>query len=708
MLKLSTNQQFILVSFFLLTLVIILNLSIPTHYKLILVLLGVILCYYQPKFIVPFLTSIMLVFLSNKKLCKSPKSQTIERFVDGDIKDEFLKKMEGITDSNYLSKISTDDITNLKSKKIDITDVDKNTLLKTRFLKDIFQVYFFDYPTNYAIALDFNMKYKNLSTLQDQFNFVDISFETGVGDDPYRNNSVADLQDRPLLKLGLFVYQTKFLNIQNYFTRILTQLGLLSLVNGNFQLDNPELTSNDLLEQTRKKCYEISILLFFLTYKEEDSGKNNFNFNEPINLMDLSLYDILPQLVKDQNKKAEDSYFLKLPTLLDEINVTLNKFTLDTIKLKFFPSNEIIKKYIEGNVELNISNLDENTNLDTLTQNIENLMEEIEEHFNEIKIIDIKNYRFANLTQRRAAEFKIKNNYFLLLLASGYFDELIELLVKTNKEGGTEELTDIYKNLLDLYQQKKNKFSLQIQNEITIGEEGKFTNIQDKYLDNFFFYLGLKSNESKTFPRILNYVEPQLPPSPEMSASPVKPNEIVDYQQNLYELELDKLIDPAKVKEKQEEALNKYYQFLDKENFEKVQGLGKLAEERNKELKIKELSLHSVIDNFGGEVFSMIDELLFVFKNFYQDKDLSGFTGKIKEGFNPFLSPNPTDKTKLDKYITLVKSILNILLQENRILYTGFIFIVLAMLLYFIDSSSSTTPDTNSAGIKSIFDLLKL
>ena len=51
------------------------------------------------------------------------------------------------------------------------------------------------------------------------------------------------------------------------------------------------------------------------------------------------------------------------------------------------------------------------------------MINEIEEHFNQIEILDIQNYRFTNLTERRKAEFKIKNNYFLLLLISGYFDE---------------------------------------------------------------------------------------------------------------------------------------------------------------------------------------------------------------------------------------------------------------------------------------------
>ena len=67
---LNQKQQFILVSFFLLTLVIILNLKIPMKYKISLILLGVVICFYQPKFLIPFITSIVVVYLSNTQISK--------------------------------------------------------------------------------------------------------------------------------------------------------------------------------------------------------------------------------------------------------------------------------------------------------------------------------------------------------------------------------------------------------------------------------------------------------------------------------------------------------------------------------------------------------------------------------------------------------------------------------------------------------------
>ena len=175
MLKLSDKQQFALVSFFLLTLVIILNLKIPSQYKLSLILVGVIICYYQPKFIIPFLTSMVLVYVSNKKISKFSKKKknknlqkTIETFSESDTA-QFLTKMSTVTDSNYLEKITKDDIQKLKDGDISLEGVQKNTLMRTKFLKKIFEVYFFEFPTDFPLALDLNLRYKSITNLQREY-----------------------------------------------------------------------------------------------------------------------------------------------------------------------------------------------------------------------------------------------------------------------------------------------------------------------------------------------------------------------------------------------------------------------------------------------------------------------------------------------------------------------------------------------------------
>ncbi len=718
MLKLSSNHQFLLVSFFLLTLVIILNLKIPSQYKLTLIMVGIIICYYQPKFILPFITSIILVFISNKKINnwsyqlnknknKKNTTETIETFDASDTK-LFLDKMKTITDSNYLSNITTSDIKKLKSGDISLKGVIQKELMKTKFLSNIFDVYFFEYPSDFPLALDLNVTYQSINNLQDAFDFKDITFSKSFKDDKFRDKVVPDLKDKPLHKLGLFVYQTKFLNLKNYFIKNLSNLGLLSLVNGNFTLDNPNLLQKFKLKMVQKKSYEISLLLFFLKYREKD---NKFNFNEVLEMEDVSLYDVIPTLVEHQKKAKDDadlaknSYFLMLPKLLNQINVDLNKYDKSQPKYTLFPNPSIMTKYIIGNKDLGIETLNEDINERSLENNLDLLFQEIENYLENIKILDFKIYRFATGEQRKNTVMSIKSNYFLFLLMQGFMDNLIKKITETRIIDGKTAIAPIYKNLISIYKMKKQQFELQLQNEITIGEEYKFTNLQDKFYDNFFFYLGLFNNETDKFKRILIFPKPSLAPEPSTSDSPTPKNTISDYQQSLYELELDNYIDQEKRKENQEEALNKYYDFLDKEKYEKVENLGKLAEQRNKELKIKELSMNQIIDNFGSEVFNIIDDLTVVFKKFYQDEDLSSFQPGQQENF-PSPSPNPSNRTKLDKYISLLKTILDILLQENRILYSGFVLVVLAIFLYFIDSSSPAT--SNNTPIRSFFDLLKL
>lgn len=722
MLKLSNRHQFVIVSFFLFSLVIILNLKIPSQYKLSLILVGVIICYYQPKFIIPFLTSIVLVYISNKKISKfshrkknynSPK--TIESFSETDTA-QFLTKMSTVTDSNYLEKITKDDIQKLKDGDISLDGIQKNTLLRTKFLKNIFEVYFFEFPIDFPLALDLNLRYRSITNLQRQLNFKDITYQSSVGNDSFRNKTIKMLEDKTLHKLGLFIYQTKFLNLKNYFITSLNHLGLLGMVNGNFELDDPAQTGKPVLKLIQKKAYEISILLFFLKYRET---QQEFNFDTQLELEDMSLYSVIPTLVKhklqvvDKPELKQESYFLMLADLLPQINVVLNNFTSDTSKFKLFPEKDVISKYITGKDEFNIVGLTESSSQNLIENNLDLLFGDMEKHLEKIKIVDFKIYRFSTEEQRRQTEMTVKSNYFLLFIMSGYLDDLIKVITESKLVGNNKVDTEVFQNLISLYQKKRQKFQLQLQNEITMDEEYKFTNLQDKFYDNFFFYLGVLINKKDTFTRTLVFPETTgLAPEPSTSEETIPSNTISDYQQNLYELDLDKFLDKDNRKERQEEALNKYYQFLDKEKYESVQDLGKLAEERNKELKIKELSLNNIVNNFGQEVFAIIDELILVCKNFYLDYDLSNFRGQVKET-SPSPSPNPSNKSKFDKYIMLVKTILDILLQEDRILYTGFILVVLAIFIYFIDSSSSqssavTSAIPSSSGIRSILDLLKL
>lgn len=712
--KFIKNNQFTLVSIFLLTLVIILNLNIPMKYKLTLISLGIILCFYQPRFILPFLTSIIVVYLSNRNIGKFKKpvikkeKDVKEGFFDAT--SDFFNKIEEVNEFNYSELISNTDINNLKEKKIKITENDRKKVLKTNFLKNCFQLYFFEFPNDYTLALQLNLLYPKINDLKKEFNFTDISYQVGIDDDKYRLNTVRLLKNKTLIKLGLLIHESPYLNIKKYFLKVISDYGLYSILNNKYKLDSEDSNEggedNTRYQQIKKNIYELCILFFYLTYRESDKL---FNFNQKLELEELSMFKILPEYLenKDLESGEQDKTYTLLNKKINSLNVKLKN------NKKLFPTPNLLKIILNG--DKNNQKLDSNSSRKILQEKLDLLFNELDDHINDLKLLDISIYRVASKEQRRNQEFKIKGNYFIMLLMTGYCNDLFDLL----NSQGNDDISKLANHNKSLYFKKQTRFKLQVQNEITIQQPYNFTGIQDIFYDIFYYYFGLYSKQEQIYTRNFIYPEPEITtPSISPTQSNNSVNILSEYQQTNFELELDPYLDENNLREKQEEALNKYYQFLDKENYEKVRGLNQLAENRNKELKIKELSFNNIIDNFGTEVFKIIDELVLVSKKFYYNNDIielqsqtnnNLYNPRFQENFESH-SPSPASKSnnlsKFDKYILFIKVILDILLRENRIIYTGFIFIMLALLIYFIDASDTTRPETS--GVKSIFDLLKL
>ena len=96
--------------------------------------------------------------------------------------------------------------------------------------------------------------------------------------------------------------------------------------------------------------------------------------------------------------------------------------------------------------------------------------------------------------------------------------------------------------------------------------------------------------------------------------------------------------------------------------------LNSLAEKKELKSKLEELKFDNVIDNFGSEVFKIIDDII----NLFSEK-VDTFT---------------EEKTTLDKYTSYIYRLIVILTKENRILYTGFIFIIIGFFIYFISDEN--------------------
>ena len=241
----------------------------------------------------------------------------------------------------------------------------------------------------------------------------------------------------------------------------------------------------------------------------------------------------------------------------------------------------------------------DNSSINLLETKLNNYFDFIEEYVEELELMDIEMYKIPDKGDRKETESIVMTNYLLMMFVNNMsqdkfnINDLFNMLLKKNED---ESLSILTSNNRILYTRKKQRFKLQIQNEVTVKEKYRFTSINDVLYDTFYFFMGLYSKQKDFYTRNLIYPEPkELPvvPAPSGSVNPIS-----DMQQANFEMDLDEYLDKNKLREKQEEALEQYYKFLDKENYEKIQGLNKIAEIRNEELKLKELSFNNIIDNF--------------------------------------------------------------------------------------------------------------
>ena len=96
--------------------------------------------------------------------------------------------------------------------------------------------------------------------IQDDLVFINFATETSYTDDPYRENRIEELNRETLKKLGLLIYKVQFLSLNTFFLAQINNLGLYSILNQQYDLDDPKLTS----KPNTKKLERIFTKLQFL------------------------------------------------------------------------------------------------------------------------------------------------------------------------------------------------------------------------------------------------------------------------------------------------------------------------------------------------------------------------------------------------------------------------------------------------------------
>ena len=689
-------------------------------------LIGIILCFYKTLLIIPFSISIYSLFLLNKHLFK--KTNTIETF-DGNKdtnnntfikiintktpkKTDFDKKITTYKEIVFLNKLFDDKILNSEKDK----DKEKDILIRNKilFLRDTINCYFLDLHKIHLLS-----HYKNFKSFGDLYNY----FEFGNKKLKEKYIEIKKYSDvfNILDILGIYFYKSNDVNKNKFILNIIKELGFYGIINNQYQFsDLIKENSYKLLSKTptkyedyikkfkvikteytekykniKKYIYEFSILIFyykFIPIKNSDNKANTdniyYNFDD--------IYDFNKQDQDYSNKKSYINLFeaedkdkkILIQTILKNTNNSINKILLGLIKNIF--EFDFHLDYTADNKHI-LQSIDTSNINFTVPKNVDSLKEK---DFNKLFIDNFKlirnnldnmnilnEYSLRSINRDIILKFSIYNNLSILyFLSIPKFKLYIKTVISKKKK-------DI---LIKLFEKDYKKI-LEQQFKIETDEKNKqpfrFTDITDIFFDNIFYYLQLVSKDKKFLKiykknTIFDFIKIY-------KKAPVKKDKDGNAQVSqltTFEQDMDRFFNlNEKMKKNKEDDLKKFYDILKNEEYDEYKNIMKplndLGSKQNKEIELTKKSFEYKIDNFGTNIFKIIDEIKDLLEKFDFTKDSSS-------------------------YITLLYKIYLVLIKEDRILYSGFIILIIAFFIYFIENENYKGEDIKN--VKNMFDILKL
>lgn len=659
------EYQYSLLILFLVTVSLILNFNINKSIKLVFLVLATVICFFYPSLLIPFGASIYVLYLINSKK-RSNEINNIEGF-ESDLEGNKLL-------ANYLNDSDKNRSELFKNKKKIIEIVLKDTFIdyinnntvenpstlkqKYRFIKNLNECYFFDINEDFELIFKLGEEYNSLDDIYKELEFNDNINIEDDNTDERRDNKIELLENETLKKLGLFFYKSKNKNLKLYPDKIIYQLGLSGITNNLFELDDK--TENIKYNLLKKNLKELVILFFYEKNKDIDSNKKEFfNFNKIIVLEEyLNIFDIF-----------NTNYFedLKTNPNLQKINNILN-YLNEHILIK----NQNLTLFTKLNKE-QLKNLSTN-NKKELEDSINYLIDTILDNLKNIKLFSINLYKIPDKKEKIRNQYIIHHNLSLIYCLVN--SDLHSLLEKIKSNGV------LYDYFVKIYDNKKKIFNIQIENEKKIGDDYVFTSVKDVFMDNIFYYYDIKYKDNyftKIFQKEITKKNEKVDEG--ATRNEQQGEDIIENPFNYldeFERTLDKQFSDSEIKEKQEEVLLKYYDLIDKDNYVKVKELNKIAEKRNEELKIKELSFDNVIDNYGNKVYEIIDDIIELINN------------PKKEFFNNIEAYSEEKTLSLKDIPMILYKLFLILTKDDRILYSGIIFIIVGFFIYFISNETPT------------------
>ena len=685
--KLNENKN-LFFTVFLLLLSFFINRNIDKKNKLILLLLGLIVCIYKPLMVIPFTVFLITLFYScnKKKVVEGFDSNDLYVLISNNLNDNINYDTNKIYfDKNLNSFVEFNKLLEGKQGETNYRKVKDKYDLYVEF----FDIYFFDpNEENDWKLINKILDNTNKTEFQEIIDDIVISEENSSIDNYLKDENINDKDDYILCKnLGLFFYREggKDYIINNKIINLIKFMGLQKIYFGEYKDNNIEdrekyvnntvynkvmeddKVLNNQYEILQKSIFELGILNY----------KNNIKTDYFSNVSQKTI-DFKPYLLFQDKNKLDKSYFSNILKNLSDYKLVRNPEREES-KI----SNLVDKDKSYGlfntkeNDTYNKIIIDENYEDLGVEKTLDNLSTDLENNIEELELLDTNFYSNIN--------YKIAHNYLLLLyvMYNGF-----NVLKFKNTIMYFENDKFIYKN-------KKDKFKKQIKQEKLTENKYGFTSIQDLFYDNIFFYIqnnhseeykeSVKKEISKVYP--LNYhLEEAEEKEVNISPSPSGEDTITDEQQLTYQQEIAKQFENTQLTSAKQDNLDMWYEAIDSQTKQKgIKELNKLAENRNLELLHKNKSFNHKVDNFSKDIFGTVGDITKLFKSYF-----------IEEFDSNSSSPSPSQSMSyFTKYIEFVKELINILLKEDRALSSGMILIIVAIFIYFIDGEKKSNCSCN-------------
>ena len=452
-------------------------------------------------------------------------------------------------------------------------------------------------------------------------------------------------------KMALLFTQSPNRQYSNFTYNMANQLGFLQIHDGTF--DN-EAGVDDL----KLNLDEIIIYIFEAHVKKynSDNGRQELDINSIVN----EDFDFTTNRNKNYDILNFDFKVENFEDLLKQNNFKDN--------LKF-----ILEFEFEENINDNFKSISvdfDSTKKEGVTDKIE-ILDDYESEVNDVikktNFFDNSIKRIRNSQEKKIEELKLyKNLYTFLIFINEDLQSHLSNIDFTEVSTTLQEIVDKH------------------------PEQNKFIKLNQKdiFFNSLLYYLKTQNEDDLYIEDLFDTYE-----APEESPPPVGE----EYKEDplwYSDSELKKSFDVNEMNNKNEEELEKYYRAMEF-NSPNLKEITKHAEAHNEKLKIERVSFDNKIDTFSVSVFGIIDDFADLFKEILNENE-ENLTG----------SPTSSDFKGFDYYIYIVRRILDIITREDRVLHMGFIFVLIALFVYFIDVTKSDNNQIQHGGFVSLMDYL--